>query len=123
MASDSRTPGSAHADDPLDVEGLAAIMQYTSEAPARTLYREMNGKCYNHDRALIRPFAKYIWLLMKALQVLEPFPSPMVFRGVKMDLSSEYPKDWSVSSCCLQLLFVPPLWDAAGSLRCLAIHQ
>ena len=112
MANDSRTPGGSHAKDSLDVEGLAAIMQWSGEAPP--LYREIVEKCYNPNRALFSPFAKYMWLLMQALHVLEPFPSQMVFRGVKLDLSRDYPKDWALLIPQSQVCFaVRPCWHVA----------
>lgn len=78
-------------DSPMSVEGVAAVMQYTAEDSKPPLYKDMNSRCYNRDRRQILPYVKFLWLLVKSLEVLEPFVGT-VYRGVKLDLSQEYIK-------------------------------
>mmetsp|Transcript_108775 Transcript_108775/g.208983 ORF Transcript_108775/g.208983 Transcript_108775/m.208983 type:complete len:470 (-) Transcript_108775:52-1461(-) len=83
-------------DDPISVDSVAAFMKYSAEDTEPALYKDMNNKCYNRDRTLIQPFLKLMWLMLKSMLALEPYLEPMVYRGVKADLSPQYPKDREV---------------------------
>jgi len=52
----------------------------------------MNSKCYLKNRRQIQPYIKFVWLFLKTLSMLEPFPNDTVFRGVKSGVASNYPK-------------------------------
>lgn len=119
MASDSLSPAGVHEGSVLDKEELAAIMQYTSETPV--LYKVMNDKCYDPNRRVMKPFLRYMWLLMNALRALEPFSEQMVFRGVKRDLRADYPEGrvvtWHGFASCTKRISVlsnPDFLGASG---------
>jgi hypothetical protein len=63
-------------------------------------------RCASRDKC--KPFVPYIWLLMHALRACPAYAKNVVFRGVKADLSGQYPKGREVtwfqfSSCTCDL--------------------
>lgn len=78
--------------DPLSVDGIAFFMSYSAEATHPPLYRDMNSKCYDHDRSKVAPYGPFIVATVKHMAQIEAYPNDTVFRGVKADLRAEYPK-------------------------------
>jgi hypothetical protein len=98
------------ADNPsrLTAAGIAAINLYTGEFVPPQFYSVLNTALRDANREKCKPFVPYIWLLMHALRDCPVYPKKVVFRGVKADLSSQYPKDREVtwfqfSSCTCDL--------------------
>ena len=98
------------ADNPsrLTAAGIAAINLYTGEFVPPQFYSVLNTALRDANREKCKPFVPYIWLLMHALRDCPVYPKRIVFRGVKADLSSQYPKDREVtwfqfSSCTCDL--------------------
>ena len=79
-------------DDPLSEDGIAFFMKYSAEDTIPPLYKDMNNKSYNKDRAHITPFGLYIVGTVKHMKYIERYPNVEVFRGVKADLKAEYMK-------------------------------
>jgi hypothetical protein len=57
----------------------------------------MNAKCYDIDRSKIMPYGQFIVATVKHMAAIEPYPNDTVFRGVKDDLRSDYPKGRKVT--------------------------
>eukprot|EP01041_Mallomonas_annulata_P015190 gene15190-biopygen8057 len=78
----------------LTVDEVAAIKMYTmaAEPPTTALYYLLNKALREKNRDNVKPFVKILWLLMHALKKAQPSPSHTVYRGVTLDLSSQYPK-------------------------------
>ncbi|CAF1162260.1 unnamed protein product [Didymodactylos carnosus] len=83
----------------------AAIQIYTMEwAPHETcVYYLLNQLLRLEDREPLKPWFNYLKLILTGLYKLASFKGT-VWRGVKLDLSREYPKDkvfiwWGFSSC------------------------
>jgi len=92
----------------LTVAGIAAINLYTGEFVPPQFYSVLNTALRDADREKCKPFVPYIWLLMHALRDCPLYSKKVVFRGVKADLSAQYPKDREVtwfqfSSCTCDL--------------------
>ena len=83
--------------DPLSIDGIAFIMTYSAEATHPPLYKDMNDKCYDIDRSKIMPYGQFIVATVKHMAAIEPYPNDTVFRGVKADLRSDYPKGRKVT--------------------------
>lgn len=60
-------------------------------------YSVLNTALRDANREKCKPFVPYIWLLMHALQDCPPYPKKVVWRGMKADLSAQYPKDREVT--------------------------
>jgi hypothetical protein len=87
----------------------AAIHLYTSAwvQPECSLYHIMNKALREQDRSKLLPFFSYLKLLLTSLLHLPRFKGS-VWRGVKADLRSSYPKGkklfwWSFSSCTREM--------------------
>lgn len=83
----------------LTVEEAAAVHMYTTNH----LYKALNEALRSSDRDKIRQYFLYLRLFLNALQKL-PTSTEKLYRGVALDLSSQYKKDtqvtwWAVSSC------------------------
>jgi uracil DNA glycosylase len=79
---------------------VAALYIYTTES---VLYRRLNATLRDANRAKILPYYAYLRLFFSALSKL-PANEASLYRGVALDLRSQYPKDqmvtwWGVSSC------------------------
>jgi len=83
----------------LTVEEAAAIHMYTTNH----IFKVLNAALRSEDRKQIASFFSYLRLLLSALQKL-PVSTRKLYRGVALDLSSQYRQGsvvtwWAVSSC------------------------
>lgn len=92
--------------DGLTIDESAAIRLYTMEweEPHRSLYLMLNHTLKQDNREILRPYFKYLKLLLTALVKLPCLPQLTVWRGVTKDLSAEFSPGtkvtwWSFSSC------------------------
>jgi hypothetical protein len=76
---------------------VAVLAMYTAELNGESPYGACNGALRSANRAKCKPYIKFIWFLMHAMALCEPYDGAHVFRGVKADLSAEYPKDREVT--------------------------
>jgi hypothetical protein len=88
----------------------AAIRLYTIEwnEPHQSLYSMLNHTLKKADRENLRPYFKYLKLLLTALAKLPCVPQLTIWRGVNMDFSAEFPSGtsvtwWAFSSCTAAL--------------------
>ena len=67
----------------MTVDMCSAIVFYTMEAEPRegSLYYHLNGALRAKDRAAVRPWRDYIWLLLHALRKLPASDKTVAFRG------------------------------------------
>ncbi|CAF1010132.1 unnamed protein product [Rotaria magnacalcarata] len=100
---------SQHPSDGLTRDESAAIQMYTMEwSPHKTcVYYLLNRALRLANRELLKPWFNYLKLILSGLYKLESFKGT-VWRGVKIDLSQEYPTGatfiwWGFSSCTLTL--------------------
>eukprot|EP01043_Picozoa_sp_COSAG02_P043247 COSAG02_NODE_3752_length_6284_cov_8.897171_4_plen_1014_part_00 len=91
MARDAKQFGHLQ-DDPLSAEGVAFMMKYSAEDTVPAFYKEMNNRCYDPDRSKFAPFGPYAVGCVKHMKAIEPYANGTVLRGVKADLSKDYPK-------------------------------
>ena len=100
--------------DGLSQDESAAIHLYTMEWDANvydtreSLYFHLNRTLKQNDRAKLRPWFRYLKLLLTALAKLPPLPRQTVWRGIRKDFSQDYPRDtrvtwWGFSSCTRSL--------------------
>eukprot|EP01036_Dinobryon_divergens_P061993 gene61993-biopygen37145 len=77
---------------------VAAIKMYNMavEPSESSLYYILNKALREQDRNKLKPFVKILWLLMHALKKARPCPDPVIYRGVKLDLSNVYHKGQTV---------------------------
>jgi hypothetical protein len=95
---------------PIPADGLtrdesASIILYTMEwePHEECLYFALNSTLRAEDRRKLKPWFSYLKLILTALARL-PSTRHFVYRGIKMDLSKEYPPGktfiwWGFSSC------------------------
>eukprot|EP01041_Mallomonas_annulata_P013149 gene13149-biopygen6470 len=78
----------------LTVDEIAAIKMYTMtvEPPSTSLYYLLNKALREKNRDNVKPFVKILWLLMQAMKKSQPYTRPVVYRGVKSNLSGQYRK-------------------------------
>jgi hypothetical protein len=95
--------------DGLSQDESASIMLYTMEwQPSnKCLYTVLNATLRSEDREKLKPWFSYLRLFIGALNRLPPYRDT-VYRGVKLDLSDEYPKGktivwWGCSSCTVSM--------------------
>jgi hypothetical protein len=104
---------------------LLVILLYTCEFPdANSLYAVMNRKLNIPDRNIVKPFVKYIWLLLRALTKCPTSQYRMVYRGVRnVDLTSYYPDghefEWHQFSSCSCSLAVQNHFTGQSGVRTL----
>jgi surface protein len=104
---------------------FVVILLYTYEFPdANSLYAVMNKKLNVPDRNFVKPFVKYIWLLLRALTKCPVSPVRMVYRGIKnADLTSYYPDghefEWHQFSSCSCSLAVQNVFTGQVGVRTL----
>ncbi|WUH78430.1 ADP-ribosyltransferase domain-containing protein [Streptomyces sp. NBC_00435] len=84
----------------LSADAIAALYLYTCESG---FYREINAVLRSPDRTRITPYLPYLRLLFSAVSGLPGHTQPL-WRGVSLDLRSQYPVGrtvtwWGVSSC------------------------
>ena len=96
--------------DGLTVDESAAIRLYTIhwEEPHQSLSSMLNDALKSDDRENLRPYYKYLKLLLTALLKLPCVPPITVWRGVTKDVSAENPPGtpmtwWEFSSCTTDL--------------------
>ncbi|MFF5447162.1 macro domain-containing protein [Streptomyces sp. NPDC012888] len=104
----SRDFGKLRADEAaaggLSADAIAALHLYTCES---AFYREINSVLRDPDRARVTPYLPYLRLLFSAVSELPAYTQPL-WRGVSLDLRSQYPVGrtvtwWGVSSCTSEL--------------------
>ncbi|MFD5322666.1 ADP-ribosyltransferase domain-containing protein [Streptomyces sp. NPDC127092] len=101
----SREFGKRRADEPaaaggLSADAIAALYLYTCESG---FYRDINAVLRAPDRTKVLPYLPYLRLLFSAVSNLPAHTRPL-WRGVSLDLRSQYPVGrtvtwWGVSSC------------------------
>ncbi|MFE2326930.1 ADP-ribosyltransferase domain-containing protein [Streptomyces sp. NPDC059385] len=103
----SRDFGKRRADETtvgLSADAIAALYLYTCES---AFYREINAVLRSPDRTRVTPYLPYLRLLFSAVSGLPAHTQPL-WRGVSLDLRSQYPVGrtvtwWGVSSCTSEL--------------------
>ncbi|MFB6624013.1 ADP-ribosyltransferase domain-containing protein [Streptomyces sp. NPDC056374] len=94
---------SAHGEG-LSADAISALHLYTCES---AFYREINAVLRSPDRERLVPYLPYLRLLFSAMESLPAQTRPL-WRGVALDLRSQYPLGqtvtwWGVSSCTSEL--------------------
>ncbi|CAF0934008.1 unnamed protein product [Adineta ricciae] len=91
--------------DGLSPDESASIMLYTLEWQPRenSFYIILNKTMRSRNPSLLKPWLLYLKLIMTAFSKI-PFENRYVYRGVKQDVSTNYPSEktfvwWSFSSC------------------------
>ena len=94
----------------LTIDESAAIRLYTIEwnKPHKSLYAMLNHTLKCKDREHLRPYWKYMKLLLTALAKLPCVPQSTVWRGVTKNVSADFAPAtpvtlWSFSSCTTTL--------------------
>jgi hypothetical protein len=92
--------------DNLSPDESAAIMLYTTEwePNSDSLYFILNSTLRTEDRVKLKPWFRYLKLLLTALGRLPPIGSRTVYRGIRLNMEHLYPKGkkfvwWAFSSC------------------------
>lgn len=88
----------------LSADAISALYLYTCES---AFYREINAVLRSPDRERLVPYLPYLRLLFSAVAELPARTEPL-WRGVALDLRSQYPLGrtvtwWGVSSCTSEL--------------------
>jgi len=83
----------------LTLEEAAAVHFYTTNH----IYRKLNAALRSQDRAGVTKYFSYLRLLLEAVRKMSS-GEKMLYRGVDVDLSAQYPQGqevcwWAVSSC------------------------
>jgi hypothetical protein len=96
--------------DGLTQDESAAIMLYTMswEPLDRCLYHALNTTLRSADRQQLKPWFPYLKLLLTAIARLPTTASRIIYRGIKLDLSSNYSVHdtivwWSFTSCTVSI--------------------
>jgi hypothetical protein len=96
--------------DGLTIDESAAIRLYTIEweESERSLYSMLNHTLKKDDREHLRPYFKYMKLLLTALVKLPCVPPSTIWRGVTKNVSAEFRSGipvtwWAFSSCTTAL--------------------
>ena len=77
---------------------VASLGLYTAELHVgESPYCVCNAALRAADRGKCKPFVPFIWHVMHALAKCDRYEGAQVFRGVKADLSAQYPKDREVT--------------------------
>ena len=104
----NETPDEPH--DGLTIDESAAIRLYTIEweRPHRSLYSMLNHTIKKDSRERLRPYFRYMKLLLTALAKLPCLPQTTIWRGVTKNLSAQFPPGtqvtwWPFSSCTTEL--------------------
>ena len=91
--------------DDLTTDESASIMLYSLEWTPRenSFYVVLNNTLRSEDEEKLKPWALYLKLFVTSLEKL-PTLSQTIYRGIKMDLSAQYPQGktfvwWAFSSC------------------------
>jgi hypothetical protein len=79
---------------------IAALTLYLAELyNGDSPYSACNCALRAADRSQCKPFVPFIWFLLHAMAKCDRYDGANVFRGVKADLSAEYPKDREITWC------------------------
>lgn len=96
--------------DGLTHDEAASIRLYTMEFAdgKRSLYSILNHTLKTSDRRTLRPWFKYLKLFLTALAKMPCAPLQTVWRGVRRNISNDYPRGaqvtwWAFSSCTTTL--------------------
>ncbi|CAF3915491.1 unnamed protein product, partial [Adineta steineri] len=96
--------------DELTIDESAAIRLYTLEwkKPYESLYTMLNRTLKDESREKLRPYFKYLKLLLTAIVKLPCIPPLSVWRGVTKNLSTQFPPGttvvwWGFSSCTTEM--------------------
>ncbi|CAF2855547.1 unnamed protein product [Rotaria sp. Silwood2] len=96
--------------DHLTIDESAAIRLYTIEweGSRNSLYSKLNRALKSVDRENLRPYFRYLKLLLTALVKLPCVPPVTIWRGVTKNMSAQFPPGtrvtwWSFSSCTCSL--------------------
>lgn len=96
--------------DGLTHDEAASVHLYTMECSGgtRSLYSILNHTLKTADREDLRPWFKYLKLFLTAVAKIPCEPPQTVWRGVRRNISSEYPRGaqvtwWAFSSCTTTL--------------------
>ncbi|MFJ5073640.1 ADP-ribosyltransferase domain-containing protein [Streptomyces sp. NPDC088553] len=97
-------PGQSAFGEGLSADAISALHLYTCES---AFYREINAVLRSPDRERLVPYLPYLRLLFSAVKSLPAQTRPL-WRGVALDLRSQYPLGqtvtwWGVSSCTSEL--------------------
>ncbi|MEV6250131.1 ADP-ribosyltransferase domain-containing protein [Streptomyces sp. NPDC051742] len=101
---ETKAAAQAEATDGLSADAISALYLYTCES---AFYREINAVLRSSDRERLVPYLPYLRLLFSAVAALPARTQPL-WRGVALDLRSQYPTGrtvtwWGVSSCTSEL--------------------
>ncbi|UYQ65981.1 ADP-ribosyltransferase domain-containing protein [Streptomyces peucetius] len=99
-----RLPEEKVSGEELSADAISALYLYTCES---AFYREINAVLRSPDRERLVPYLPYLRLLFSAVAALPAQTQPL-WRGVALDLRSQYPVGrtvtwWGVSSCTSEL--------------------
>lgn len=99
-----RLPEEKVSGEELSADAISALYLYTCES---AFYREINAVLRSPDRERLVPYLPYLRLLFSAVAALPAQTQPL-WRGVALDLRSQYPVGrtvtwWGVSSCTSDL--------------------
>lgn len=117
--------------DHLTQDESAAIMLYSMgwEPSDKCLYVALNATLRSTNRAKLRPWFLYLRLFLSALFRLPPIPKTTVFRGVRLDLTSQFQRGeiivwWGFSSCTtsVEVLQLEEFLGKTGSRTMFAIE-
>jgi hypothetical protein len=96
----------ANPEDNLTPDESASIMLYSMEWSPRdkSFYFILNQTLRSENRQLLKPWFLYLRLFMYSLSKLPSISTKTVYRGIKMDLSHDFPENkqfvwWAFSSC------------------------
>ncbi|CAF1939994.1 unnamed protein product [Rotaria magnacalcarata] len=94
----------------LTYDESAAIRLYTMEwiDADKSLYSILNRTLRTADRDSLKPWYKYLKLFLTALSKIPCEPQQVIWRGVRSNISDEFPTDalvtwWAFSSCTTSL--------------------
>ncbi|CAF0924564.1 unnamed protein product [Adineta ricciae] len=108
----------------LTMDESASIRLYTMECKPneQCLYYVLNQTLRSEDRSLLKDWFRYLRLIINALAKIPSSPSCLLFRGVKLNLSQDYPLGtklfwWGFSSCTtsMEMLEKGPFLGAKGA--------
>jgi hypothetical protein len=76
---------------------VAVLALYTAELAGVSPFCACIAALRSADRFKSKPYIRFIWFLMNALAKCDRYDGANVFRGVKANLSAEYPRNRVVS--------------------------
>jgi len=98
----------------LSIDNIAAINLYTRDwgLNYNSLYKILNNVLREEKRDKIKPYFELLKLILDGLLLLPKYNKP-IWRGVKLELFQQYPKNenitwWSFSSCTKSMEILEP---------------